>query len=201
MSSELPQQLCPQIALVGAGIEGRGDGQLIPRFRLSGGEYPQRIRRLPCPVRDLGPHAAGELRGERVTRVARSALLELFGGGERIARPAESRVDRSQQIEPEHVVHSVVRSEDLIRVRRSRASVPADHRIANRLELPRGCVPEREQGEERAYLSAGFVPSPRTIRFIGKRLTDDAPELPKQRGAWHRVVSAAQVRRRSGVCR
>jgi GNAT superfamily N-acetyltransferase len=39
-------------------------------------------------------------------------------------------------------------------------------------------------GEERAYLSAGFVPSPRTIRFIGKRLTDDAPLLPRARSAW-----------------
>jgi len=39
-------------------------------------------------------------------------------------------------------------------------------------------------GEERAYLAAGFVPTPRTIRFIGKRLTADAPELPKERKAW-----------------
>jgi GNAT superfamily N-acetyltransferase len=39
-------------------------------------------------------------------------------------------------------------------------------------------------GEERAYLSAGFVPTPRTIRFIGKRLADDAPALPKERKAW-----------------
>ena len=39
-------------------------------------------------------------------------------------------------------------------------------------------------GEERRFLRAGFVPTPRTIRFIGKRLTDDAPELPKQRDAW-----------------
>jgi hypothetical protein len=39
-------------------------------------------------------------------------------------------------------------------------------------------------GEERAYLAAGFVPSPRAIRFIGKRLTEDAPELPKERRAW-----------------
>jgi GNAT superfamily N-acetyltransferase len=39
-------------------------------------------------------------------------------------------------------------------------------------------------GEERAYLAAGFVPTPRTIRFIGKRLTDDAPPLPKERSAW-----------------
>jgi GNAT superfamily N-acetyltransferase len=39
-------------------------------------------------------------------------------------------------------------------------------------------------GEERAYLAAGFVPTPRTIRFIGKRLTEDAPELPKSRRAW-----------------
>jgi GNAT superfamily N-acetyltransferase len=39
-------------------------------------------------------------------------------------------------------------------------------------------------GEERTYLSAGFVPTPRTIRFIGKRLMDDAPELPKRRDAW-----------------
>jgi GNAT superfamily N-acetyltransferase len=40
-------------------------------------------------------------------------------------------------------------------------------------------------GEERMYLTAGFVPTPRTIRFIGKRLTDAAPELPKRRDAWH----------------
>jgi hypothetical protein len=40
-------------------------------------------------------------------------------------------------------------------------------------------------GEERTYLAAGFLPTPRTIRFIGKRLTDDAPALPKERGAWH----------------
>ena len=40
-------------------------------------------------------------------------------------------------------------------------------------------------GEARTYLAAGFVPTPRTIRFIGKRLTGDAPELPKRRDAWH----------------
>jgi GNAT superfamily N-acetyltransferase len=39
-------------------------------------------------------------------------------------------------------------------------------------------------GEERIYIAAGFVPSPRSIRFIGKRLADDAPALPKQRAAW-----------------
>ena len=39
-------------------------------------------------------------------------------------------------------------------------------------------------GEERRYLAAGFVPTPRTIRFIGKRLTEDAPELPTERRAW-----------------
>jgi hypothetical protein len=40
-------------------------------------------------------------------------------------------------------------------------------------------------GEERRFLAAGFIPTPRTIRFIGKRLTEDAPELPKARDAWH----------------
>src|SRR5207244_1838775 len=40
-------------------------------------------------------------------------------------------------------------------------------------------------GETRRFLAAGFVPTPRTIRFIGKRLTDGAPELPKRRDAWH----------------
>ncbi len=40
-------------------------------------------------------------------------------------------------------------------------------------------------GETRTYLAAGFVPSPRTIRFIGKRLTEDAPVLPHDRAAWH----------------
>jgi len=39
-------------------------------------------------------------------------------------------------------------------------------------------------GEERTYLAAGFVPTPRTIRFIGKRLHDDAPALPHDRKAW-----------------
>jgi len=39
-------------------------------------------------------------------------------------------------------------------------------------------------GEERSYLAAGFVPTPRKIRFIGKRIADGAPELPKQRAAW-----------------
>ena len=39
-------------------------------------------------------------------------------------------------------------------------------------------------GEERAYVAAGFFPTQRTIRFIGKRLGDDAPELPKRRDAW-----------------
>jgi hypothetical protein len=40
-------------------------------------------------------------------------------------------------------------------------------------------------GEERRFLLHGFVPTPRTIRFIGKRLTAAAPELPKRRDAWH----------------
>ena len=39
-------------------------------------------------------------------------------------------------------------------------------------------------GETRRFLALGFVPTPRTIRFIGKRLTPDAPELPKRRDAW-----------------
>jgi len=40
-------------------------------------------------------------------------------------------------------------------------------------------------GEELRFLAHGFVPTPRTIRFIGKRLTEDAPPLPKRREAWH----------------
>ena len=40
-------------------------------------------------------------------------------------------------------------------------------------------------GEERGFLAHGFAPTPRTIRFIGKRLTGDAPPLPKRRDAWH----------------
>ena len=39
-------------------------------------------------------------------------------------------------------------------------------------------------GEEARFLAHGFVPTPRTIRFIGKRLTPDAPPLPKKRNAW-----------------
>ena len=40
------------------------------------------------------------------------------------------------------------------------------------------------KGEERTYLAAGFIPTPRSIRFIGKRLRDDAPPLPHDRSAW-----------------
>lgn len=58
-------------------------------------------------------------------------------------------------------------------LRRAAAAVDAD--IAVALVNP---------GEERAYISAGFVPTPRTIRFIGKRLRADAPPLPRERRAW-----------------
>ena len=40
-------------------------------------------------------------------------------------------------------------------------------------------------GEQARFLAHGFVPTPRTIRFIGKRLTRDAPPLPTHRSAWH----------------
>jgi GNAT superfamily N-acetyltransferase len=40
-------------------------------------------------------------------------------------------------------------------------------------------------GEETRFLLHGFVPTPRTIRFIGKRLTGDAPPLPRRRDAWY----------------
>jgi GNAT superfamily N-acetyltransferase len=40
-------------------------------------------------------------------------------------------------------------------------------------------------GEERRFLAAGFVPTPRSIRFIGKRIAPDAPPLPKHRSAWY----------------
>lgn len=40
-------------------------------------------------------------------------------------------------------------------------------------------------GEEARFLAHGFAPTPRTVRFIGKRLTDDAPPLPHDRKAWH----------------
>jgi GNAT superfamily N-acetyltransferase len=39
-------------------------------------------------------------------------------------------------------------------------------------------------GEERAYLAAGFLPTPRSIPFVAKRLREDAPPLPPGRGAW-----------------
>jgi hypothetical protein len=39
-------------------------------------------------------------------------------------------------------------------------------------------------GEERRFLRLGFVPTPRSIRFIGKRIREDAPPLPKERRAW-----------------
>lgn len=39
-------------------------------------------------------------------------------------------------------------------------------------------------GERLAYLSAGFLPTPRTIPFVAKRMREDAPPLPHDRGRW-----------------
>lgn len=39
-------------------------------------------------------------------------------------------------------------------------------------------------GEEARFLVRGFVPTPRTIRFIGKRLRSGAPPLPHDRRSW-----------------
>lgn len=39
-------------------------------------------------------------------------------------------------------------------------------------------------GEQRAYLAAGFLPSPRSIPFVAKRLRDDAPLLARSRRRW-----------------
>jgi len=39
-------------------------------------------------------------------------------------------------------------------------------------------------GDERAYLAAGFLPTPRSIPFVAKRLREDAPPLPAGRKAW-----------------
>jgi hypothetical protein len=67
----------------------------------------------------------------------------------------------------------VCETADASSLRRATAAVDADVAVA--LVNP---------GEETTYLAAGFVPSPRTIRFIGKRLSEEAPALPKQRRAW-----------------
>jgi GNAT superfamily N-acetyltransferase len=40
------------------------------------------------------------------------------------------------------------------------------------------------RGDERSYLAAGFVPTPESIRFIGKPLAEQV-ELPATRRAWH----------------
>jgi GNAT superfamily N-acetyltransferase len=39
-------------------------------------------------------------------------------------------------------------------------------------------------GDERAYLAAGFLPTPRSIPFVAKRLREEAPPLPRRRGDW-----------------
>ncbi len=71
------------------------------------------------------------------------------------------------------VVCDAVGSDKAVLLRRCVHAVEAD--IAVAMVNP---------GEERAYLAAGFVPTPRTIRFIGKRLTEDALPFPKERKAW-----------------
>jgi hypothetical protein len=70
------------------------------------------------------------------------------------------------------VVADAVGPEKAALLRRAPGVVDADLAVA----MP-------NPGEERAYLAAGFVPTPRTIRFIGKRLAPDAP-LPHERSAW-----------------
>ena len=57
-------------------------------------------------------------------------------------------------------------------LRRCAAAVEADVLVA----LP-------NPGERAAYLAAGFIPTPRSIRFIGKKLSEKAA-LPKERRAW-----------------
>lgn len=56
-----------------------------------------------------------------------------------------------------------------------RALATADTDIALALVNP---------GEERAYLAAGFLPTPRSIPFVARRLREDAPPLPHGRAAW-----------------
>jgi hypothetical protein len=58
-------------------------------------------------------------------------------------------------------------------LRRASAAVDADTAIAF-----------VNHGEERVFLAAGFVPTRSAIRFIGKRLRDDAAPLPLGRRAW-----------------
>ena len=55
-------------------------------------------------------------------------------------------------------------------------------RLVEKLAAPLKATPLRVSIV--GHTAAGFVPTPRTIRFIGKRLTDDAPQLPKDRRAW-----------------
>jgi hypothetical protein len=58
----------------------------------------------------------------------------------------------------------------------NRALKQVDARIAVAMVNP---------GEERRFLAHGFVPTPRSIRFIGKRIAEDAPPLPTRRDAWY----------------
>jgi GNAT superfamily N-acetyltransferase len=70
------------------------------------------------------------------------------------------------------VVADVIGSGKAQLLRRCAAAVDANLVVA----LPNA-------GEHPAYLAAGFVPTPRSIRFIGKRLSDDS-SLEKGRRAW-----------------
>jgi hypothetical protein len=70
------------------------------------------------------------------------------------------------------VVADVVGGDKTRLLRRCAAAVDADIVVA----LP-------NPGEYGAYLAAGFVPTPRSIRFIGKNLQSDS-SLPADRRAW-----------------
>ncbi|HET7566566.1 MAG TPA: GNAT family N-acetyltransferase [Gaiellaceae bacterium] len=41
-----------------------------------------------------------------------------------------------------------------------------------------------DPGEEAAYLAAGFLPTPKTMPLVARRLRDDAPPLPAGRRGW-----------------
>ena len=152
--------VAPDLGAARSGCAGAAQGALRVEPASSAFAERRRVRRAPHRARRGVPELA-------LRRLAAAVRAVDDGDGWAVVTHA--------------VWHGFSSAVDLRGRRRRRAAAP---RVRARRRRPRRRAGQPRRGAH-AISRAGFVPTPRTIRFIGKRLTDDAPELPKRRDAWH----------------